>query len=113
MSSVTLQEFRENFPELNATVTDEKFSQAARVARSIVHGTKEQQLWAIAHLSVAQDCDLTGDTSSIQIGGLSRSFKVMSRTEADVFWSTTSYGRMYLTLLRQTPITGIGLLGVH
>lgn len=114
--AVTLAKFRATFPELDSTVTDAEFERADRVATQVIHGTEEQKLWALAHLATVKDTDLTGDTVSIQIGGqggIARDYKVMSRTERDVFWSTTHYGRLYLTLLRQTPVTGIGLLAVH
>ena len=110
--AVTLTEFRNLFPELSETVTDAGYERANRTATIIVHGTKEQKFWAIAHLATVQEADLTGDTVSLQIGSVRREFKVMSRSERDVFWSTTYYGRMYLTLVRQTPVTGMGLLGV-
>ena len=113
--AVTLSEFRSEFPELNDSVTDAQFEQASRVATSVVHGTEKQKLWAIAHIATAQDSDLTGDTVQVQLGGtggLTRSYKVMSKSERDVFWTTTYYGRMYLTLVRQTPVTGAGLIGV-
>jgi len=104
-----INDFREVFPELDGSVTEARLHQAHRVASEIVTGTSEQFLWAVAHLTQALLTDLSGDTMSVSIGGVRRSYKTISKTANDVFWSTTHYGRVYLTLIRQTPATGLAL----
>ena len=110
--AVLIPEFRKSFPELDESVSDVDIKAAGRVARDIVPGTETQFLYAVAHLTQAKMADIAGDTTSLSVGGISRSFKTVSKTESDVFWSTTFYGRTYLTLVRQTPETGAGVLAI-
>lgn len=113
MASATfISDFRKTFPELDESVTNSDIRQASTVADDIVPGTKKQYLWAVAHLTQIKDSDVTGDTTSVNVGGVSRGYKTISKTHTEVFWSTTHYGRTYLTLVRQTPQTGVGLVGV-
>ena len=112
MADSLIVDFRTSFPELDEKVTDQGIKNADRVARELVHGTQEQLLWATAHLSVVQDTDLIGDVKSMTIGGITKSFMTISKRNRDVFWATTHYGRVYLTLVRQTPAT-VGLKAIY
>ena len=111
-SATIISDFRESFPELDESVTNADIRQASKIADDIVPGTKNQYLFAVAHLTQTKDLDVTGDTTSVNVGGVSRGYKTISKSHSDVFWSTTYYGRTYLTLVRQTPKTGLGLVGV-
>ena len=44
-----------------------------------------------------------GETTSESVGGVSASFKSQADTGADAFYTSTSYGRRYLTLRKTTP----------
>ena len=113
MDAVNLvPDFREQFPELDEAVTNAEIVRSGKVADEMVKGTAMQYLYAVAHLTQAAEADLTGDTTSIKIGNISRNVKTVSKHAHDVFWSTTHYGRMYLTLVRQSPETGIGVIAV-
>lgn len=107
-----IPDFRNQFPELDESVTNTEIIQSGKVADEMIKGTAMQYLYAVAHLTQAAGADLTGDTTSIKIGNVSRNVKTVSKHSQDVFWSTTHYGRMYLTLVRQTPETGIGAIAV-
>ena len=108
-----VQDFRENFPELDDSATNADIQQAGKVAAEIVHGTDMQYLYAVAHIVSSKDADLSGDTMSVRVGNVQRNYRTISASAHDVFWSTTSYGRLYLTLLRQTPVTGAPLMAVY
>ena len=110
-SSSLIANFRNEFPELDESVTNADIVRAGKIADKIVQGTAGQHLWAVAHLTQIRDDDVLGDTTSDNVGGVSRGYKPISNTNTDVFWSTTVYGRVYLTLLRQTPVTGLGAIG--
>lgn len=112
MYDTFIRKFRITFPELDQHVTEQEIRNAYAVAKEIVRGTDMQRLYATAHLTRNDDLqDLLGETASTSVGGISRSIVVMSKDHGDAFWASTLYGRFYLTLLRQTPKTGIGLYG--
>jgi len=108
MDEVTVSTIRMEFPELDY-VSDARVSQSIRIAKEIVRGTREQLLHATAHLCIEQDSDFAGEISNERIDGRSSSYETMSRKAPDVFWTSTSYGRRYVTLVRQTPVTGLAL----
>jgi len=98
----TLAEFRAQFPEF-AGRADELVSRVLVTARAL-HGLRGlATLYCAAHLLELDDGTEQpdggyGEVVSETVGGLSSRYKPMAEANRQVFFATTTYGRMFLAL---------------
>ena len=105
-----LADFREMFPEFGvADYTDDVVVGWIETARAIHALSDRALIWCAAHL-LALDRDEGRETDggagiiqSESIGPMRLTFQTQAKDQREVFFSRTSYGRMFLQLEHRTP----------
>lgn len=100
--------FRARFPEFDA-VADDRVILFIDDALEIHAQCEKATLYLAAHLLasapqegvIASDDGGSGEVSSMSNGGESISYKTQANTGAETFFTTTSYGRTFLTMERR------------
>lgn len=112
-----LPAFRSAFPELSGRA-DADVSRMIDVAYQMSAVKTDATLYLAAHL-LAIDAENTGGidggsgeiASETSVGGKLATYKTMAeKSGLDVFYSRTSYGRMFLAMERRTARRGIPIL---
>ena len=111
--------FRERIPGIFADRTDTEIAVAIDEARLISDVLEEATLYLAAHLiAVKSEWQSTPDGGSGVVSKETigpRSIEYMTtagESERRAFFSTTPFGRMYMTLEDRTPRAGIGAMFV-
>lgn len=107
----TAAEFRTEFPAFadDTAYPDAMINRLAEVALSIHALNEMANRYCLAHLLVVEGQHSTvadagvGEVASEGIGKKRTSYKTQAANAREVFFSTTSYGRSFLTLERRTP----------
>lgn len=107
MADATLDGFRARFNEFAGT-TDESVELALEEALILHSVVPLATLYAAAHLlkldaDTAAGRDRGGEVSEESAGPLKTKYRTQADTGADSFWTSTSYGRRFLTLEKRTP----------
>ena len=111
--SSLLIDFRSKFPEFDST-SDATVESAINDALQMFNLCDLPALYLTAHiLTIAADSGMgssgadvdggDGETVSESVGGVSASFKSMADKGSDTFYSTTIYGRMFLSMRQTSP----------
>ena len=99
----TLHDFRDEFPEFDARVSDEVV-QALLSDAVVLHSATEYGVYlAAAHiLSLDKDSTLGGEITSVRVGEVAQTSTSLSKDERSAFLSTTHYGRRLLARERSS-----------
>lgn len=114
--SVTLTDFRNQFSEFS-TRSDAEVNRVLEEACHIHSARKLATLFCAAHLlvlnsNIAEGEKTSGEIESAGTGPLRVSYKTQAENGRDVFFTSTNYGRRFLTLEKRNPRTGIGAMVV-
>jgi len=102
----TLAEFREAFPELSAR-PDDAVVRALQVAQAIHCLRHIATLYCAAHLLVVADDIIQPDGGQAEatergMGQLTTKYQAQAERGRESFFTTSSYGRQFLTLERRS-----------
>ena len=111
----TLDKFRQRFdmelPASNPNYSDAKVSAMLEVAPQISSVSVEAMLYLTAHLLIVDAAHATnldggsGEVSSESLGPRTTSYVTMAKGPGcDVFYSQSSYGRMFMALESRSPL---------
>lgn len=110
IAELSATDLRERFPEFAAaTFSDAHLSQALRTAKEISSVSSEATLYCAAHIltlradEAAKQDGGSGIVAQERIGPKWTMYRTQARQERDVFFATSSYGRMVLTLESRNP----------
>lgn len=98
-----LVRFRKTFRQLDGVADDAGILVAVELAREMEIADEDSLtfLFAVAHLVVSERLDVSGETMSLKVGDVERKYVPMSMRGSDsTFWTTSDFGRKYLTLVR-------------
>ncbi len=111
-----LTEFREQFPEFSAS-SDAQVERVLAEATEIHNQSKRATLFLAAHLlkldqQTSDGVESSPEKESASAGALSVSYKTQAETGREAFFTSTSYGKRFLTLEKRNARSGIGVLVV-
>ena len=116
ITAPTASEFRTRFPEFTASDhSDDKVAALIATASRMSYTSLEALYYLIAHLVAisAEDAGKpdggSGEVQSESQGEQSVSYSTMSSDQGDVFFTRTSYGRMFLQLRKNSPGFALGI----
>ena len=114
--SLLRDSFREQFPEL-ASTSDALVNRALREALEIHSSRTMATLYCAAHL-LQLDQDINAGTASASeksgagVGSLSVQYVTQAEKGREAFFTSTDYGKRFLTHERRNARTGIGAMVV-
>ena len=112
MARATLQAFRDQFPEFEDT--ENEAVDKVLVEALLIHDIRLlATLYCAAHLLAQDQAIAAGKTTSPEVKSrkadtLSASYVVQAETGAEAFFTSTSYGKRFLTLEKRSPRKIIG-----
>ena len=107
MGEITAEQVRSEFPELS--FTDDFIQSQIDLAYRITNINRDATLYCVGHLLT-----ISNERTGVQDGGFGEvvkeaqagqeiTYMAQARNEREVFFSTTSYGRMVLLLESRSP----------
>ena len=120
MATANLNDFRAQFPEFSET-EDDKVNFALSLAKQFNNKSKRLILYAAAHLLAGKYIEPSspgmdggaGELMKYALGPKAQEFKTMADDGSEVFFTTTSYGRIFLTLEKRNLNTTLGGIKVY
>jgi len=111
---MTVAEFRAQFPEF-ASRTDAHVGRALAEAQLLAARPASSTAYAAAHMlalaseRTGEPDGGSGEVKSESLAGAAMGAVPMAMSGDDVFWTTSAYGRMVLSLRMSDPATRIGV----
>lgn len=110
IAELSATDLRRRFPEFGAAAHDDAaLTQALRTAREITSVSSEATLYCAAHILTlraderARQDGGSGVVAQERIGPKWTMYKTQAMNNSEVFFETSSYGRMVLTLESRNP----------
>lgn len=98
---------RQNFPETDQAITNADIGLHLAQASDMGFTATRQLALATLHLFFARSNDIPGETMSLKIEEISRSYVIGSGRPAASFWQSTEYGRLLTAERRMNPSVAI------